>query len=162
MGKKTVDPVEKGINTFTDIMKRCNVDKVYQENGMLLSDNQEFKLLIIPDKSLWDKILEKNILNNIENATQELSKYFYYADDENWIDVEIDDDFLKGRMIEIKIDSYEYFINLNRDLMALKLKKAEYNNVSYKIYLGKVNILALRKRFDSEYGFNIIRLFKIV
>ena len=162
MGKKTVDPIEKGISIFTDIMKRCDIHNVYQENGKLLSDNQDFKILVIPDKSLWEIILEKNLLPIIENMPSELCKYFSYADEENWIPIEIDDEFLKGRMIEIKIDSYEYFVNLNRDLMALKLKKAEYNNISYKIYLGKVNILALRKRFDSEYGFSIIRLFKIV
>lgn len=162
MGKKTVDPIEKGIETFKDILKRCNVTKVYQENGKLMTDDQGFTLLILPDKMLWENLLLKKVLKDVEPVTSEQSQYFSYAVEDNWIDVDIDEEFLKGKMLEIKINDFEYMVNLNRDLMALKLRKAEYNNISYKIYLGKINILALKKRFESEYGFSIIRLFKIV
>ena len=162
MGKKTVDPIEKGIATFKDILKRCNVTKVYQENGKLMTDDQGFTLLILPDKTLWENLLLKKVLKDVEPVTSEQSQYFSYAAEDNWIDVDIDEEFLKGKMLEIKINDFEYMVNLNRDLMALKLRKAEYNHISYKIYLGKINILALKKRFESEYGFSIIRLFKIV
>lgn len=128
----------------------------------MISEDQGFVLLILPDKTLWENLLLKKVLTDIEPVTSEQSQYFSYAAEDNWIDIDIDDEFLKGKMLEIKINNFEYMVNLNRDLMALKLRKAEYNHISYKIYLGKVNILALKKRFESEYGFSIIRLFKIV
>ena len=126
-------------------------------------DNKEFNI-----SELKDDIED---FNNYRDYTKIMN--YYELRDDSWINIDISNELFTGKIFEIQLDSKKYKISINRDLMPMKLKKAEYNDVAYKIYL-KPFVLGIRKRFEYEYkeketdeniskcNISIIRLFQII
>lgn len=176
MGKKKLPSIEDALESFKNVMTRSSLSNyVYVNSKMLTRTPKGYSVLVIPDQALWNKIVEDESLkpnlkefdpNNPEDIKQQ--GLFSYGDDlssKDWI--EADPDILfKGKVFKIKIHGFEYEIPINRDLLPLKLRKAEYNDISYKVFTSPNIVLALKKRFDFKDvdggGFSIMRMFKVL
>ena len=175
MAKKKIQSIEDALNTFKDVMLRASLTNYLYVNGILLSKNKNGStIIIVPDKTLWLKIIDDTDLKpNIKeldasNPTEyELFNVIKYVDDlspDKWLQLN-GESIYAGEMVQITIsENHKYNIQLNKGLIPLKLKKAEYNNISYRIFTNPY-ILALHKRFDGpveDSSFSIIRLFNII
>ena len=174
MAAKKEPSVDDAVVVFKDVMQRSSITNYVYLNGTMLGKNDKDKnVLIVPDKDLWIKISEdEDIKPNLKEldisdpAEAENKLIISYAEmDPKYIDMDIDTLF-KGNVIKVKVsDEFTYEIPINKNLLPLKLKKNEFNNIGYWIFNKPSLVLALRKRFDfpiEGYGFSMIRLFKII
>lgn len=176
MAKKKLPSIEDALESFRNVMTRSSLSSyVYVNSEMLSKTPKGYSVLIIPDQELWNQIIkdsefqvqmkELDMESPEANAQRELFTYGENISSEGWI--EADPDILfKGKVFKIKIHGFEYEIPINRDLLPLKLRKAEYNNISYKVFTSPNVVLALKKRFDFKDveggGFSIMRMFKVL
>ena len=166
MGKKKVLGVEDAIKQFNDVMQRANLSSYYYVNRIILSKNGKGNsILVIPDMNLWLKLIDDENLQLKELCGGEDSKWIKYGEmTEGWIPIDIEEELFKGKIFQIKIKGDEHVVPIDRDLLPLKLKKAEYEGISYRVFL-KPPVLAVKKRFEfpmEGYGFSIMRLFQVV
>jgi hypothetical protein len=172
MAKKKEPTVEDALKVFKDVTLRASLSSYYYVDLVMLSKNEDGNtILVIPDRDLILKLREDPDMDikelDISNAEQyKLHHYFKYGNDleEDWFPIEIKEELFSGKIFKIRLHDREYEIPINRELMPLKLKKAEYDNVSYKIFTDPL-ILAIKKRFDftmEGYGFTIMRLFQVI
>lgn len=177
MAKKNIPSVEDAIKFFKEVVTRASLSNYYYVGNILLSKNiNGNNILIIPDQELWNKLIEDKDLKDEYNLKEpditnpeesNLPSWVEYGRDltTDWFPINIDADLYTGKVFRIKINDYEYKISINRDLMPMKLKKSEYEGVSYKVFHKPLRILAIKKRFENVvegYGFTIIRLFQII
>jgi hypothetical protein len=177
MAKKKLPSVEDAIKSFKEVMHRASLISYFNVNRTLVCRTKEKVLLIIiPDQSLWEKIVDDQelLFKELDITTddgKESMKYLeetlkYEALEDGWITIGVTEELFSGKVFKIKRNKVEYEIPINRDLMPLKLKKAEYDKLSYRITISKTKpLLFIRKRFDGiidDYGFTIIRLFKVI
>ena len=176
MAKKKLPSIEDALESFRNVMTRSSLSSyVYVDSKLLSKSPKGYSILIIPDQELWNQILndeefKSNMteLNPEDPDTEAQKELFIYGEDltsDGWI--EADPEILfKGKVFKIKIHGFEYEIPINRDLLPLKLRKAEYNNISYRVFTSPNVVLALRKRFDfkdvDSGGFTIMRMFKVL
>lgn len=174
MARKIKPSLEEAINLFEDSMQRCTlIDYLHVNRTLISKTKNDNSVLVIPDQSLWEGLLEKsNVKDHFKPLDlnrpdhQQISSICKYGNDlanEAWVDA--DSELLyKGKVIKIKVDGLDYSIDINKNLIPLKLKKAEFNNIAYRVFLDD-RMFVLKKRFDyalEDLGFTIIRLFKIV
>ena len=173
MAKKTNPCLEDSINIFQDAMQRASLSNYLHVNRTLLSKNNNDNSVIINiDPILWnsiielpefkDNIKELDITKAEDSSLIELCSYCDSSSD-SWVELN-SDELYAGKILKISIQNLEYELTISKALIPLKLKKAEFNNISYRIIPDKM-ILALKKRFEyplEEYGFDIIRIFQIV
>ena len=185
MAKKKLPGIEAVVKLFKDVMQRASLSSYYHVNGIMLSKNtDDHTILIVPDISLWNKLIEDSELSIQElditkpdqAKEQLLFQYGESISEGTWDVIDLSEDLYSGKLFKISIKDHEYQIALNRDLMPLKLKKAEYDNVSYRIFstYKKSLILAIKKRFEIPIvnqedienpiscGFTVLRLFHIL
>ena len=168
MAKKRESGIEDAINIFEDVMHRALLSDYLNVNRTLLSKNPKDHSIIIPvDQTLWNGIMDKSeIKDHITEAKPEDSKNAIYGGELNsktWIELDVDDLYM-GKIIKINIDDFDYPISVNKTLIPLKLKKAEFNNITYRVFPDDM-VLALQKRFIyplEDLSFSIIRIFNIV
>lgn len=159
------------VKYYDDVMTRASASGYCYVNHVILANTKSKSMLIIPENNLWNDLINRNSgelreldLNNHEDASK---KYiFQFAEDllSGWIDID-PEIFSKGKILKISYKDLEYPIPINKDLLPLKLRKAEWNNISYKIFTQKNLVLGLKKRFESTlegYGFTIMNLYKIL
>ncbi len=83
-----------------------------------------------------------------------------------WVSISMEEDLVSGKVFKITINKkFGYDIPVNKDILPLKLKKAEYDNISYRVFVSPMLLLGIRKRFESKLpkcGFSLTRLFQIV
>lgn len=177
MATKKVPSVEDAVKTFKDVMTRASLENYLYVNKTLISQfsnsKKEFYVLIVPEQELWNKLIEDTELNikelDVNNKDQYnlLQKMSYVNDltNEAWIELD-SEKFYKGEIINIRPEGFEYNIPINKELLPFKLRKAEYNNFSYRIFINNNSfVIALKKYFEpkvDECGFTIIRLFQII
>lgn len=176
MAKKKVPSVEDAINRFRDVMLRASLsDYLYVNQTMISKNPKDNSIIIIPDQDLWIRLIDdeelKNHIKELDITNKDHSeqmKLCSYSDDlihESWI--EIDPNILfTGKIFKIGVKGFEYELPINRGLLPLKLRKAEYNNISYRVFTKPNLVLALKKRFDfpaiENCGFTMIRMFQII
>lgn len=166
MGKTKIESVEKCLERFNDIRERCKVKELIQLNNLLMGMNEkEVTIIFKLDSSLLDIIDKSNIipidLNNPDHSVY--NEYSNYTDDP-LIDIDPESLF-KGDILDIKINNFEYPVSISKDSFPFKLKKAEYNNIGYKIYNSPKHLLSLSKKFIStldNHSFTLFRLFQII
>lgn len=178
MASKKKPSIDEALNIFKDVMQRASLSNYVHYNSKLVSENNKGNsILIIPESELWLKILEDNDIKehlkelDISDVKEreKLSLYQYMEDiDDNtvWFNIDIDELF-KGKIIRIKVsDNHEYDIPINKNILPLKLKKSEFNEISYRVFRNKNIILALKKKFIyngiPNSNFTIIKLFKVI
>ncbi|MCM1215425.1 MAG: hypothetical protein NC548_13010 [Lachnospiraceae bacterium] len=176
MAKKKLPSIEDALELFKQVMTRSSLSNyVYVNNTMLTKSPKGYSVVIIPEQELWNKIIEDESLksdmreldedNQNDAAQKELIVYGDQINDNGWIEADPNVLFA-GKVFKIKIHGFEYEIPINRDLLPLKLRKAEYNNIAYRVFTAPSVVLALKKKFDYKDvdggGFTIMRLFKVL
>jgi len=170
-GKKKPSPNE-ALDIFKDITDRASLKMFYYNNRQMISKNPKgANIIIIPDIELWNMILEsfKDVIREIDMLDVDqsnMAELFKYTSDlsNNWLDLDTNN-LYQGDVLKITIDGFNYELSINKGLIPLKLRKAEYNNISYKIFKDEGYLLGLKKRFDyplEGYGFTIVRIFQII
>jgi hypothetical protein len=171
MVTKKVITADIETKTAEETILRGSASIYYNVNGILLSKNKlDCILLVVPDKPLLEKLLEnKNI--TIEELSMENPDFKYFNDlfkygqnlsDNSWIS--LPENFCEGSKVEITLKDYDYPIEINSALLPLKLKKAEYGNISYRIFINPL-VIGLKKDFGSVnpgFGFSMLRLFRVI
>lgn len=181
MAKKKEPTVDDALKSFKDIMNRAELSKFIYVNNKMISQNKAGKsILIIVNQILWSKLIDDpefkaNIkeLDLSKESESKLQPLFKYGDEleDGWINVDTDIIY-KGDIFEVKINGFDYKLPIHRNLIPLKLRKAEYNNIKYKVFLNP-NTLGIKKKFEfpikekdtdiiNDYGFTIMRLLKII
>lgn len=154
---------DKSIELFHSVIARMGVDVLYEYNRMWLIQLEEYRCIVIPDNTLYDELMaDVAFKEKIKPCDIENSRLFSYTNATNWIPLNVSEEHFRGKEISIIIDGFNYDIPLNKDLMMVRLRKSEFTNISYQVYKEKHLVLGIKKRFDSEYGFDMIRLFQIV
>lgn len=171
--------MESAVASFKEVTCRALLSNYYYVGNIIVSSNiSGNNILIIPDQELWNNLIEDNIWKvgcqlrepNI-NIPEEfiIQSWIVYGKDlvTDWFPITLDADLYTGKVFKIKINDYEYKISVNRDLMPMKLKKPEYEGISYKVFHKPLPVLAIKKRFEGaegveSSGFTIIRLFQII
>lgn len=176
MAKKKNTTVDDSLNYFKEIMKRASLSNYLYVNEIMISQNPKNQsIIIIPEHELWLKIVDdEEIKSQIKELDvnipkeRELNSLTVYGSDLNskeWIDLDIDSLFA-GKIIKVSIHDFDYDVPINKNLIPLKLKKSEYNNITYRIFKNNNQlVLALKKTFTfsiDNCNFTIIRLFKII
>lgn len=177
MAKKKEPSLADSLNNFKDTMLRASLSNyVYVNRNLITTHPKGYSVIIIPEKDLWttlidDDEMKKNmrevILTNPDDF--ELSDLTKYCDDidnrDIWIELDAET-LYKGKIIRVKVhDDFEYDVPINRDLLPLKLKKAEYNDIAYRIFTSESPMLCIKKRFNyplPDAGFTMIRVFSII
>ena len=172
MAKKRESSIEDAASIFKDVVTRLALTDYFHINRVLFSKNDNGNTILLSlDQNLWnsiiddpdfkDKICELDIT---KESSQPTLKICSYSDETTSTWVDLDCDLLyAGKVVKIKIDNLEYELSVNKNLIPLKLKKSEFNNISYCVFPNMT--LAIKKRFDydlDDCGFSIIRLFQIV
>lgn len=176
MAKKKVPSVDDAIKIFKDAMQRASLSDYLYVNKTLFSTNPKGNsIVIIPEQELWMKMIDdpdlkdhmKELNPEIPQDYEKLQLIQYTADldADTWIDVDTDVLF-KGKLFRISVKGFEYELPINKGLLPLKLRKAEYNNISYRVFTKPNVVLSLKKRFDfpsvDECGFTMIRMFQVI
>ena len=170
-GKKKPSPNE-ALDIFKDITDRASLKMFYYNNRQMISKNPKgANIIIIPDIELWNMILEsfKDVIREIDMLDVDqsnMAELFKYTSDlsNNWLDLDTNN-LYQGDVLKITIDGFNYELSINKGLIPLKLRKAEYNNISYKIFKDEGYLLGLKKRFDyplEGYLFTIVIIFQII
>lgn len=164
---------------FKDVARRATLsDYIMVNRRMISKTNKERKVLIIPEDQLFDAIIndeelkknirELDITNPNEAALQQIFRFGDNLDDHGWIEVD-PEPIYKGKVKNIEVNkTFEYTIPIHRNLLPLKLKKSEYNNISYRIFIQTSPAelcIALKKKFEFPLdgcGFTLMRVFKII
>lgn len=181
MAKKKIPSIDDALKTFKEVMKRASLSNYHYVDGILLSrlskNNRVISILVVPDEELWLRIINdeelKPNIKELDIAIPEeyvLKDIFQYGKDLNsnsWINLD-SEEIQKGKVISISVrDGWDYEIPINKDQLPVKLKKAEFNNIKYKV-IDNINlVLLLQKRFDSPVGveaggFSMLRVFRII
>lgn len=174
MAGKKKPSIQNGLKTYKDVITRAGLNEFYNNENVLCSKNKNDNTIItIPDIGLWNLILEDpdykdkihplNDDNIKEMQIENLSLYTCDLNGESWISLNTDD-LYAGKVIKIYLDFFDYEIPITRDCLPLKLKKSEHNHIDYRIWRNP-EVLGIKKYFPfeiEEYGFNIMRLFKII
>lgn len=176
MAKKKVPSVDDAIKIFKDAMQRASLSDYLYVNKTLFSTNPKGNsIVIIPDQSLWENLIDdpeiKDHLKEINPENTEhyeklqLLPYAENIDGDMWtnIDAEV---LFRGKLFRISVKGFEYELPINKGLLPMKLRKAEYNNISYHVFTKPNIVLSLKKRFDfpaiEECGFTMIRMFQVI
>lgn len=174
MAGKKVPTVEDALNYFKEVMKRSSLQNyVYVNNLMLSKTPKNQSVIIAPELELWraiidDKDLRENMKElNPDNAMDRYSMQLLTCGEDlttAWIDLD-SIAIYNGVMLKVSIDGLEYDIPINKNLLPLKIKKAEADNIAYKVFVNPNMILAVKKKFIfpvEECNFTIMRLLQIL
>lgn len=176
MAKKRIPSIEDAVILFKSVMERASLtDFLYVNNVLLSVSPKGYSVLLIPDTPLMAKLEEDDEFKkhlkefDLTNPDQvPMRSTFDFADEvekDGWIGVDIEK-LYAGAVLKISLDGFSYEISFNKDLLPLKLRKAEYINIDYKVLSRPGLYLALKKRFDTKGvdngGFVMMRIFQII
>ncbi len=179
MAKKKEPSIQDALNTFKDVARRATLTDYLTVNRYMISKtNKDRKVLIITEDKLFEAIMadeeisknikELDITNPEQSALQDILRFGEDLDNPTWIEIDPEPLF-KGKVKYVKVhDNFDYKIPIHRNLLPLKLKKAEYNNISYRVFIQKYPTelcISIKKRFEfplTGYSFTLLRVFKIL
>ena len=153
------------IGRLEGTIKRVNTSLVF------LSEGDINKTCILTfSHPLWTIMLERKMLENypeLDLKKEEdsiIKTHFGYADAEmeGWVEIADPTPMYEGKAITFKVGEEE--VSLNRDLLPIKLKKAEYQNIYYKLFTGEKTVMTVRKLFciNDDCFINAFRLFLMI
>lgn len=174
MAQKKIPSIDDAVKIFKDVTRRASLsDYIYVNNSLISTNPKGNSIIIVPDQTLWSHIIDdpelKDHLKELDVTNPEeyeKSKLLQYASDfsnDSWVEADSDALF-SGKLLNIDVDGFEYKISINKGLIPLKLRKAEYNSISYRVFPDSV--LSLKKQFDfapiENCGFAMIRMFQMI
>jgi hypothetical protein len=174
MAKKKEPSVQDSLNYFKEVMKRSSLTNYVYVNDILLSKNpKDVSILIISDKTLWLSIVddpdlkpnirELNISDPVESALNKIMSYANDINDSAWVEIN-PEAMMNGETVEIMVKDFSYKIPINKGLIPVKLKKAEYNGMAYRVYPDKL-MMGLKKKFEGvveDTSFTMMRIFHVI
>lgn len=171
MAGKKIPSSKDAIKYYDEVMTRASASGYCFVNKKIICKSKSRSVLIIPDNLLWDELINRNQgelreldLNNKDDFDKRHIFQFGEDLDLGWIDID-PEVFSKGKIMKISYKNLEYDIPINKDLLPLKLRKSEWNNICYKIFISPNLVLGIKKRFDfplENYGFTIMTLYQIL
>ncbi len=175
MAKKKEPSIQDGLKVFKDVTRRASLSDYSNVENVLLSKNaRDHSILIIPEVALWNAILDDpelkehikplDLTNPAEKALEILFQFGTGLDDESWVDIDADILF-SGKIFKITIHGFEYEVPINKNCLPIQLRKAEYNNIKFKVFTKPYNVLAIKKYFPFPVegaGFTMMRLFQVI
>lgn len=179
MGKKKEPSMADATNQIKDVMNRASLSNYFFVNTKIISKGPKGSVIVVPDKELWvsmindkeisDKMKELDLKKPEDGYFIDIASYAEDINDKSWVEIDPEAMYM-GKIIKIRVhENFEYDVPINKDLLPLKLKKAEFNNITYKIFINEGKELSLslgiKKYFDyplPESGFYIMRLFKVL
>ena len=177
MASKREPCISESLNIFKDVIKRSLLENFIFMNKMMISVNtkDKYSVILMIEDELWNQIINDDELKPhiIEfdplksKDPDSIKRIFSYENDINsndWINLDCEQ-LYAGKVMKISLNDIEYDIPICKTLIPLKLKKAEYNNISYKIISGIQTVLMLKKKFEyplEKCGFSIVRIFYIL
>jgi hypothetical protein len=140
-------------------------------NVLMGRTKNEDHVLVIPDPLLFDiltgdKTIEVQELPLLDPDVGHLRGWFKYGEnieEDKWFTLLDDERLYEGKTIEIPIAGHPIPIVIHKDLIPLRLRKAEFNSIAYRVFVDPL-LFGIKKRFEllEGYGFTIMRLFQIV
>lgn len=179
MATKKKPSIPDAIAKFKEVSQRAAfLNYVYVNDVLQTSNIKGQNVFIIIDQLLWDPLTNDE---EIKSKLQPLSmdgkekmdlilkhSKMLFTNDDQWVQINDCEGFIKGtNMIKVNVPNMEYDLTINKNLIPIKLRKAEANNISYKIFNSVNPIIVVKKYFeykidDQDYGFAIARAFKVV
>lgn len=174
MATKKIPSVEDALNYFKDVMRRSSLENYVFVNRIALSKNPKGQsVIIVPDETLWCKIIDDSDLkdrfrelNPTDSADSNTMKLITYGEDltNDWFEINPEEIFT-GEIFKLILDGFDYDIPLSKNMLPLKLRKAEFNNIAYRVFTSPITVLALKKKFESPVegcNFTMIRILQIL
>lgn len=166
--------IEDAVAVFFNIVDRCGFSIFKREDKIMYTRNKDNAgTYFLIEQELWNVLSEDQDFNEI---VRELSPTIP-ADrmiidripllrdmDNGWIEIS-DESMMNDPKIYISIEGYNYQIEVNKTIWPVRFKKAENNNYAYKIFRGKTDSFAIRKKFESpvkDASFYMVRMFQII
>lgn len=166
MAKKAIEPMS-AYKQFIDIVGRLDKGSIWNNNGTLLHITDEnVKTIFAVDPELMQLIIgEKELdisdydISNPEMAAQS-DQFQFSTTGDDWLELDADKLYV-GDSIELNVEGHDIPVIINRDLIPVKLKKAECNEIMYRV---SKDTLGIKKRFGilPDHGFVMMRLYLIV
>jgi hypothetical protein len=181
MAKKVLGPTN-ALEQFREMTLRASLSLYYNVAGVLVSRSsvKDNVVVAVPDQALLkllfaDEDIKIEDFDFNDDDLRSLTPLFDYGtkvNEDGWLPLAETEDFYHGKLIEIKIEGHDFPVLITKDLLPLKLKKAEFNDVSYRVFIppkigntkAVTPVLGIKKRFQlvEEHGFTLMRLFQIV
>lgn len=173
MAKKKEPSISDAVDLFRDIIKRARIESFVYNNRTLMSYNtKNYKSYLTLDQTIWNAIMdEKDIREKMEeldilkaNAQDKMGFEYCSKPDEGFIEID-GQEFYDGKNLHIKIDGYEYDAMINKTIFPLRFKKAEFNNISYRVYADRYPVLVVKKKWEPivpDTEIKILRMFQIL
>lgn len=173
MATKRKPSLAQAVEYFKEVIERSGLDSFFNINNIFIGKNKkgnyisiyledDLLLAIREDNDLKDKI---TLVSNSEEDY--IYEYLQKIKDE-WIELD-SEKLYKGELISLSgtiEENLGYSIPIGKSLLPLKLKKAEFNQISYQVLTENKDLtIYLRKIFEPKFdncGFTIIRIFKIL
>lgn len=174
MAKKKIPSLEDALEYFKDVINRASLNDYLHVNGILISKNpKDTSILIKPESDLLNKIIEdpdiKSKIKELDVSNPDESKYnefieYIENEDEGWVDINCDD-LYTGKVINISVNGFNYDLSINKNSIPLKLRKSEFNNISYRIFTSPKLVLCIKKKFEGcveNSSFIMMRMYQIL
>jgi hypothetical protein len=169
--KKTIIP-QNALDQFKEMTQRASISLYYHASGVLVGKPpKEHVTVVVPDPALFtlilaDKEIETKPFDLKDEDLSALRPCFWYGGrvrEEDWFSLTKDDKFFTGKLIEITIRGHDFPVLISKELLPVKLKKAEFTDIEYRVFSGPA-IMAIKKRFEllADHGFTFMRLFQII
>ncbi len=173
MGKKKEPSIQDSLKTFLDVMQRMDLKNIMYQNNILIGNTIKNgnAVGITMDSQLWQLVRDSKKIEMIplDPTDKHYCGLFSLMENDNgWFDIDIDD-FSAGKIISIPVNDHNWTVSINKDVIPLRLKKAEMNGIAYQIVsktgvLAGNKILKVRKQFAGVVDggtFSIIVMFII-
>ena len=171
MAKEKLSGLEKLNKTFGEVMQRASLSFYFSNNNHLINKSDHVTVITMTP-SLWELLhssgwMKDHSVREIRMDHPEersLITYDSVCNDDGWVNISNPESLYQGNVNHVDIPEIDYSVSYTKDLFPLKLKKAEYTDISTKLTKDKYSyILALRKVFrEADDSFSIIRLFRIM
>ena len=166
--------IADAVDIFFNIIDRCGFSVFKREDKILHTKNKKNAgTYFIIDQTLWNAVSEDQDFNEIVRELSPLipadrliiDRIPLLRDMENgWIEIS-DESMMNDPKIYISLEGYNYQIEVNKTIWPIRFKKAENNNFAYKIFRGKTDSFAIRKKFVGpldDTSFYMVRMFQII
>lgn len=176
MAGKKIPSMDDSLKIFKDALTRATLTDFYSDGNRLIGYTADHVTIIISiDLDLLSKVsnddddLKEHIkpIDLTDKDQYDMARLLTVADDldsDAWVEPDIDK-LYNSKIVRIEVAGFDYDVAIHKSFLPLKLKKAEFNDIKYRIFANPSLILAIKKRFDTKVengSFSMIRVFQIV
>lgn len=166
--------IQDAVESFKAVIARVKATGFERNNRVLFVHSDKCNnMILVPDVELWTALSEDP---DIKDITVELNPAidhdrlrmemmsFGEKMDEEWIDIK-DEDMTNDHMLAIKVEGFDYDIEINNNIFPLRFKKAEAGGIAYRIFNQPFHSFVIRKKMETPVeggSFYIARVFRII